>query len=1062
MIPGITTTELIYESENSLVYRGVRDRNQQPLILKLLKQDYPTAEKLTQYKQEYKLTSALNAPNIIQAYGLERYQRTFVILLEDFGGVSLRELMATRLAAGQPGSLPFTLLECLDIFIQITDSVEAIHRADVIHKDINPANIVFNVETSQLKIIDFGLATVLPRESPLLESPRHLQGTLTHISPEQTGRMNRAVDYRTDFYSLGVTFYELLTHQLPFLSNDPMALIHCHIAKNAQPPHHVNPAIPEPLSELVMRLLAKNPEDRYQSAWGIKWDLENCREQWVTNQQILSFAVGSHDIKDRFQIPQKLYGRSASVKSLLNIFDRLSQDVLPKSELLLITGHSGIGKSSLVNEIYKPLTNCPGLFIEGKFEQLNANIPYSAIIQAFQSLVQQLLAEEESKLAHWHSELTKALAANAQVIVEVIPSLSNILGYALPSPPALPPDEAQNRFNLVFQKFIQVFAQPEHPLVIFLDDLQWADRASLKLIQNLLTVSGPQSLLLIGAYRDNEVSPTHPLSSMLEAIEESNTPIHRIQLLPLTVVDIQQLLSDTFFCSDMQSRPLAELVLSKTNGNPFFINEFLGFLYREQLIYFDDQRSLNQWQWDLSEIRKQSLTDNVIDLIVGKVKKLSVPSQETLKIAACIGHEFDLASLASVQEDSLKNIADWLSEAMVLGFIFPLNDDYKLVELEISQSIDPSQIHYKFSHDRIQDALYSLVSSAARAKIHQKVGEHLLAKSDSPDGKEKEIFDIIHHLNLGNGAVADPAQHHQLAELNLMAGKKAKKATAYALAFDYLNTGISLLPEDGWQHSYALMLEMYTETAEAAYLNLELEEMETLSHAILERSEDRIEKARTDLIRIRGYLAKNDLLAVIDIALRALKGLGLNLPQEPTQKDVLASVIKSRLFLASTSVEKLAQMPEIDEPRVITALNIFANLFISAYLSNPKLYVITIAEAFVLLVKYGNTASASTVYASYGQILCNLLGDVDNGLKLSDLAVQVSKSVGPNRYQAYTYHLVYGYLRHWKVPLQESLEPLLESCAIGKETGNIYIVAGSAFLYCLYSYCLGKDLAKLE
>ncbi len=561
----------IYESSKSVVYRGIREGDNKAVILKFLKEDYPTPEEILRCKQEYKITHRLNIEGVVRAYGLEKYKNTLVIIFEDFGGESLKILMNNN---------AFALKEFLFLAIKISEILREIHSSHIIHKDINPSNIVFNPYTKQLKLIDFGLSNILSREKPTIKNPNILEGTLAYISPEQTGRMNRLLDYRTDFYSLGATFYELLTNQLPFDATDAVELVHCHIAKQPVPPHELNPEIPKAVSNIVMKLLAKTAEERYQSAWGIKADLEECLFQLQNNSQISDFPLGLYDISDRFQIPQKLYGREAEVETLLAAFERVSgqeqlttgngQPTANKSEMMLVSGYSGIGKSALVQEIYKPITKNRGYFTSGKFDQFQRNIPYSAVVSALSSLVRQLLTETEASLAQWREKLRRAFGANGQVIVDVIPEVELIVGQQS-EVPELGAAEAQNRFNLVFQNFIRVFTQPEHPLVMFIDDLQWADIASLKLIKLLMTAPDSQYLFFIGAYRDNEVSAAHPLMLTVDEIREAGVRAECIFLSSLDLSNANQLISDALRCSPDETIGLAELVLLKTGGNPFFL-----------------------------------------------------------------------------------------------------------------------------------------------------------------------------------------------------------------------------------------------------------------------------------------------------------------------------------------------------------------------------------------------------------------------------------------------------------------------------------------------------------
>ena len=632
----------IYESANSLVFQGLLKPNNQPIILKILKENYPTPSELTRYKQEYEVTRSLNnnVENIIIVYDLNRYKNSLVMLLEDFGGQSLKLLLSQT---------QLTLEEFLTITIKITESLAVIHKNNIIHKDINPSNIIYNPQTGQLKIIDFGISTRLSQEYITVLPPHQLEGTLAYIAPEQTGRMNRGIDYRSDFYSLGVTFYELLTNQLPFETNDPIELVHCHIAQQPLPPHELNPNIPNSVSNIIIKLLAKAPEERYQNALGIQADLEICLNKLKSLGKISQFTLGTQDISEKFQIPQKLYGREQEVIQLLTTFEKVTQGT---TEMILISGYSGIGKSALVNEIHKPITRQRGQFIKGKFDQLQRDIPYSAIYQAFKDLIYQLLSEPEITLKSWKKKILEAVGNNGQILIDVIPELEKIIGEQ-PPVEKLGRSESQNRFNLYFQRFLKVFCDKEHPLVIFIDDLQWADLPSLNLIEQLMSNSDNQYLLMLGAYRDNEVSSTHPLVNTLDKIKQGKVVVNEISLSPLKFSHINKLIADTLSCSSEISKPLAELIRKKTHGNPFFLTQLLYYLYQENFLVFQFPQSLintenNQkcyWKWDIEEIKRVSITDNVVELMVNKIEKLEVKTKNILKLAACIGNKFTLEIL---------------------------------------------------------------------------------------------------------------------------------------------------------------------------------------------------------------------------------------------------------------------------------------------------------------------------------------------------------------------------------------------------------------------------------
>ena len=557
IISGYHISALVYESSKSLVYRGRRLLDDQPVILKVLKQDYPTPQELRRYEQEYELTRSLNISGVVKAYALERYQNTLMICLEDFGGESVNDWLATH---------ELTLRDALALAIQMTDIVGQIHEQRVIHKDVNPSNLVWNSATGQLKLIDFGISTRLARQQqPQVQG---LEGTLPYISPEQTGRMNRAVDYRSDFYSLGVTFYKLFTGQLPFMTHDALALVHAHMAQQPTPPHDITPGLPLVLSNIIMKLLAKTAEARYQSAWGIKADLERCLQQLERRGTISPFPLATQDLSDRFHIPQQLYGRSEQLSTLLAAFERVTT---PSGaiELLLVSGYAGVGKSALVNELYKPITAKRGYFVSGKFDQFQRNIPYSALMQALDGLMKQILSEDEATLARWRAKIEAAVGQNGQVLIDLMPSLQLVIGKQ-PPVPQVGGQERLNRFNLLFQRFIQAISQADHPLVLFIDDVQWADAASLNLLKRLMSDQEHRHLLLIAAYRDNEVDATHPLRLTLEAMKAEEARLSFIQLPNLTTSDVNQLIADTLCSEPAYTQALTDLVYAKTKGNPFF------------------------------------------------------------------------------------------------------------------------------------------------------------------------------------------------------------------------------------------------------------------------------------------------------------------------------------------------------------------------------------------------------------------------------------------------------------------------------------------------------------
>ena len=1049
-LSGYQIIDQIYQSSNSLIYRGYREADNQPVILKTLRDAYPSPERIACYQREYDITHNLHFPGVVQVYAWETHQQRPVLVLEDFGGSSLTELQL----AGE-----IELEQFLQLAISIVESLTQIHSANIIHKDINPSNIVFNPNTRQVKIIDFGISTVLSRETQSFKNPNVLEGTIIYISPEQTGRMNRAIDYRSDFYSLGGTFYKLLTGEVPFQGDDALGLIHCHIAK--QPPFLRDRVqgtlnreeIPQVLCDIVMKLMAKNAEDRYQSASGIQADLEECLHQMQINGNIHVFPLGSQDVSDRFIIPQKLYGREAELETLLAAFHRVSNGT---SELMLVAGYSGVGKSALVNEVHKPITAKRGNFIAGKYDQYQKNIPYFAISQAFNDLCNQLLTESEYVLQQWREKILAAVGNNGQVLIDVIPNLKLVIGEQ-PPVTQVGGQEAQNRFNLVFQNFIKAICQAEHPLVLFIDDLQWADSASLKLLKIILSDRNIQNLLIIGAYRDNEVDAVHPLVMTLNEIEKQGGAISKIHLKNLTRKDVNALIAEALSCSTIFSQALTNLVFEKTQGNAFFTTEFFKSLYTETLLSFDYTQK--KWYWDLEQIQAKDITYNVVELMTSKIVNLAEDTQKVLHLAACIGNNFDLFTLAVISQQSAKQVLDHLLPALKEGLIVPANNQYHLITFRDNKKA--GKANCKFQHDRVQQAAYFLIPEAQKKETHLQIGRLMLSNTSAAE-QEENIFEIVNQLNIGAELINTQSEQDELVKLNLLAGRKAKASAAYEAALGYFSVGIQLLAADSWQTNYDLTLALFESAVEAAFLCGDFAQMNKWVEESLQHAQVLLDKVKVYEIQIQAFSIQNKLPAAIATGLEVLQALGIHFPSTLSHSELSKVLQQTADHLVGREVEDLINLPQMREAHQLAAMQILSSIMSPAFRGAPEIFPFLVLEMVNLSLEHGNTELSTVSYVMYGLILCGVLGEITLGYQFGQLALSLLERYDAQHLKCYISFVFNTCIRHWQEPLQQTIKPFREAYQIGRDTGDIEFAGNCAALDSVHLWVIGQDLVEVE
>lgn len=1023
-LPGYAAASPPEERGPWVTWRAVADDGT-PVAVRTLRAQYPRLRDLAELRREYDVLARLATPGVVRARALVPHGAGNLALVTEAFGRPLAEHLAERAGA------PLPLDQFFALVTRLARVLGRLHERDVVHKDVSPRSVLVDEATWEPRLANFGLCSELSLERQSAKLSTKLEGSLPYMSPEQTGRTSRDVDWRSDYYSLGVTCFELLTGTLPFEAADPLEWAHRHISAPIPLAHERNAEVPEPLSRVVAKLMAKNAEDRYQSTYGLLADLERCRAA-----PDASFAPGADDVSRHFQVPQRLYGREAEVERLVALFGEAARG---ETRFALVSGYSGVGKSALVAELGRAVVHRRGYVAEGKFDQFQQAAAYGAIASAFRGLADQLLGEPPARLAGWRRALLDGLGANAALVTALVPELALVVGD-VPPVPELPPAEAQARFQLTVLGLVKVFATAEHPLVLFLDDLQWSDVPTLHLLARLATARDVGHLLIVGAYRDNAVDATHPLAVTLDQVRKARE-LAELRLAPLAPPAVEQLVADTLRIPRERAARAAGVVYEKAQGNPFFIRELLRTLHEDGAIAFDPEAG--RWRWDEDALAAAAVGENVVDFLVGTLRRLPPETQELLQLAACIGNSFDLATLALIAERPVAQVGAALQPALARQAVVPLSEGYRLVA-HGADDAGSAPTTYRFQHDRVQQAAYALIAEERRQAVHRSIGRLMLAHPD-PAERDARLIDVVSHLNQGRALVADDAERWALVRLNLAAGRRAVRSAAYDSGMGFLRVALELAGPGAWAADHALMMELATEVQRCAYQVADYDEADRWTERLLAEAPTPLAKAEVLSDRVRQYATMGRMRGSIDAALAGLAVLGVDVPPEPTKADVERELAAVRSALGERTIESLLEGPEIADPEARTAVRLIMEVFAASFLSGAgEIFAYLILRNVTLSLRHGNSPEAAFAYAAYGMLLCGALGDPATGSRFGKLAVAMNEKLDDLPLRSRIIYVYAMFNHHWSHHWASMTPWFLRGIEAGYQSGDMLYLAYSA------------------
>ncbi|MCP3927836.1 MAG: AAA family ATPase [Bacteroidetes bacterium] len=1041
------SASILFEDGFTKVQLYKQTEQEQPLVIKSYKRSKKGIPSDQALLNEFEVTKKLDLPGIRKTLKVENFEGLPSLFLEYVPGINLQTYYLQN---------DLTIDETLRIACSITKIIGELHVNGVIHKDLNPTNCIINETTGEVRLIDFSISSVVNHNAQIKRSAHLIEGSLPYISPEQTGRMNRQIDFRSDFYSLGILLYELFTGRLPFSSSEPLKIIHQHIARLPDPPHLIVPDIPKMISRIILKLLQKDAENRYQSAGGILYDLSRCLKEFNQKKTIIPFELGQEDHPNVFKIPEKLYGRVEETKLLYTAYQRASTGL---SELVLVSGYSGIGKSALINELHKPITEKAGYFISGKFNEYQTNVPFQAFLEAFKDFAESILSEEEDHLKYWKKLIQEAVGKNGKILTDSISNFKTILGKQAELA-VLGAVETQNRFNLTIKNFIKSISRPNHPLLIFLDDLQWADIASLNLLKTLISIEGNENLLLLGAYRDNEVNETHPLSTLLDELKGKGIQFTTLNLQPLKEVHVNEMVEDTLKTDSSKTHELSKLIYEKTNGNPFFLKEFLKSIYQKELFVYDHQKT--HWTWDIYKIRELNITDNVVALMRQKIKTLSHKTQTYLQYGACLGTRFQLSHLVSIFNIRALLLLNSLEEAIQSGLIIPGTYYYRALELRNDQIQSDRSSFFKFPHDRVRQAFYFQIPEAELPKVHLQIANILKESHENNVTQEVPLFDIANHFIKGASLLRDEDEKLQTATIHLRAGNKAREGGAYLSAMEYYQAGIDLLPQYSWETAYELTHALYENACTAAYSSAHFSEMQKYANEVLKKSRNTIDKAKTYKILITRFNGNSEFSAALNTIIEALQNVGFKMSEKPSVLAVLKTMVSLRLKLINKSIGKLENLPTMTDEKALAIMDLLYSAFPIGYqLGRPLLLAFIVGKSIHVSLKYGIAPQSAMALSMHGIMLLSGLNDFKNGIAFNDLALRLERKNNDRRWFPFLAASYYTIIGHLKSHEKESITSFRYAHQVGIETGNVYSGSTSLTSAIIHSFWIGNNLDEL-